>query len=232
MLDGSRNALLKILEEPPERCIIVLTSSRRNALLPTILSRVRPYIFHTRELSIERDVIRRVFRDPDSAIQNLASYLDSYLPVPATLLQGAAAFFVASAAAAAVPLSRLQNQGTLPPTLIALGKTAAAEAESAGFGRPSPDCTVVLALVQEKLGKFEPRSLFSVFLAKSLSLLGLLLLKSELGTEPLFLASAWSKAASSAESAVSIYNQAPALALERLFLEYTDALARIGGSSL
>jgi DNA polymerase-3 subunit gamma/tau len=48
MLDSSRNALLKILEEPPRQATFILTSSRRQALIPTVLSRVRAYRFVAR----------------------------------------------------------------------------------------------------------------------------------------------------------------------------------------
>lgn len=45
MADSARNALLKILEEPPEDVIFILTTTKRGAILPTILSRVRTYNF-------------------------------------------------------------------------------------------------------------------------------------------------------------------------------------------
>ena len=36
----AQNALLKLIEEPPDHCIIILTAQSRSALLPTIISRV------------------------------------------------------------------------------------------------------------------------------------------------------------------------------------------------
>jgi len=39
MTDEAQNAFLKTLEEPPERCLLILTSSRPQGLLPTIRSR-------------------------------------------------------------------------------------------------------------------------------------------------------------------------------------------------
>ena len=41
MTDQAQNALLKILEEPPEHTVFILTAENRAMLLPTILSRVR-----------------------------------------------------------------------------------------------------------------------------------------------------------------------------------------------
>ncbi|MGQ9841958.1 MAG: DNA polymerase III subunit [Spirochaetota bacterium] len=42
----SQNALLKTIEEPPSHTYIILISSERNQLLPTIHSRVTEYAFH------------------------------------------------------------------------------------------------------------------------------------------------------------------------------------------
>ena len=41
MTDQAQNALLKILEEPPEHTVFILTAENRAMLLPTILSRVQ-----------------------------------------------------------------------------------------------------------------------------------------------------------------------------------------------
>jgi DNA polymerase III delta' subunit len=42
MNPNTANSLLKLLEEPPAHCVFLLTSHRRSALLPTILSRCTP----------------------------------------------------------------------------------------------------------------------------------------------------------------------------------------------
>ena len=57
--------MLKILEEPPADCIFILLTSRRNAVLPTILSRVRTYNFKDRVQSSQTEVIQRVFHNND-----------------------------------------------------------------------------------------------------------------------------------------------------------------------
>jgi DNA polymerase-3 subunit gamma/tau len=66
MQDAARNALLKILEEPPDRVAIVLTTAHGDALLPTIRSRLRPYRFYPRSAEVEKEVIRRVFHNAPS----------------------------------------------------------------------------------------------------------------------------------------------------------------------
>lgn len=62
MLDAARNALLKILEEPPVHSRFILTTNRRQAIIPTILSRVRPYRFVTRSVEANRQILHRIFR--------------------------------------------------------------------------------------------------------------------------------------------------------------------------
>lgn len=85
MQEGSRNAMLKILEEPPDDVVFILTSTRRNAVMPTILSRVRPYNFISRDGEAQSQVINRVFHC-DIAPENIETssiqdYLLSFLPV-------------------------------------------------------------------------------------------------------------------------------------------------------
>ncbi len=85
MLEGVRNALLKILEEPPANTLFILTTSRRNAVMPTILSRLRSYNFSTRTQEQEKEIIDRVFHD--GAVLSgangslLQRYLEGFLPV-------------------------------------------------------------------------------------------------------------------------------------------------------
>jgi hypothetical protein len=74
MLDASRNALLKILEEPPAHVRFILTSSRRQAIIPTILSRVRSYRFLARTGDDARTILERVFRCPEDGSEDLESF--------------------------------------------------------------------------------------------------------------------------------------------------------------
>ena len=126
MQEGARNALLKILEEPPATTVIVLATARRGAIMPTIASRLRPYAFSRRSPEIEREVVRRVFRDrPEAsdAAGGLAGYLESFLPVPPSRLDEAAASFLSgrdsrSAAAAAMALAGKFEPRSLFPSFL------------------------------------------------------------------------------------------------------------------
>jgi len=100
MLPNVRNALLKILEEPPENCLFILLTSKRNAVMETILSRVRTYHFKPRTIQQQAEVMGRVFHSSES-IQSLAEknlsvndYLLTYLPVsPADITAQANVFY-------------------------------------------------------------------------------------------------------------------------------------------
>jgi DNA polymerase III subunit gamma/tau len=71
---ASRNAMLKILEEPPPSVHFVLTSERSQAVIDTIRSRARLYTFSGREMDTERAVVKRIFRDSDVDSTSLREY--------------------------------------------------------------------------------------------------------------------------------------------------------------
>lgn len=95
MSQNVRNALLKILEEPPEDCVFILLTSNRNAIMQTILSRVRTYSFVERTIEQQRDVISRVFHTNTENI-TINDYLQTFLPVhPDVIYQEAKSFYEA-----------------------------------------------------------------------------------------------------------------------------------------
>lgn len=95
MLESARNALLKILEEPPEDIVFILTTSCRQAVMPTILSRVRTYSFAERTQKQQDEVIDRVFHSPNDKKLSVAEYLETFLPVnPEQVKKTAGAYFL------------------------------------------------------------------------------------------------------------------------------------------
>ena len=97
-----RNALLKILEEPPTDCVFILLTSRRNAIMETILSRVRTYNFANRTKEVQQDVIRRVFHN-EYFNGEINEFLLTFLPVPADKLRAHAKNFFNSVITAKIP---------------------------------------------------------------------------------------------------------------------------------
>jgi len=104
MRDEGRNSLLKLLEEPPSSVSIVLTAQRRESIMPTILSRLRPYRFLKRSEESEKIIIRKVFQDSTdkksvkAGSSLINAYLDSFLSGRSEKLEAAAAWFVISIA--------------------------------------------------------------------------------------------------------------------------------------
>jgi len=74
MGESSRNSLLKLLEEPPGDCFFILTTSRKGAIIPTILSRVRVFNFPERSNDECSEVINRIFREQDKNYRNIREY--------------------------------------------------------------------------------------------------------------------------------------------------------------
>ena len=106
MLESVRNALLKILEEPPEDMVFILTTSNRGAVMPTILSRVRTYSFTERSAIQQKEVVQRVFHARESEENLLINdYLQLFLPVKPAEIKKAASSYFSHIMSGQIPLS-------------------------------------------------------------------------------------------------------------------------------
>jgi len=237
MKEDARNALLKLLEEPPESLCIVLTAQRRESVMPTILSRLRPYRFNLRSAEEEREIIRRVFRDsrnirddetgdnrhnpgrenvfPQSVPGMVGAYLDSFTPQPSEKLLPLAAFFIAAVTRAAVVFGRSRGVAEISPALNSLGSYCARIAENAGLERTEDAGQTIATLVSQTLS-FEGRS-FSRFLLLNLQLVSEALALCESGADKIRFREMWKKRIEESQTAYAIYNQRPELSLESLF---------------
>lgn len=66
--ERAANAFLKTLEEPPDDTVIILTTSKPNSLLPTIISRCQQITFHPIPKNlIEKEVKDQRYLDEDAA---------------------------------------------------------------------------------------------------------------------------------------------------------------------
>jgi len=228
MRDEARNSLLKLLEEPPETVSIVLTSQRREAIMPTILSRLRPYRFLKRSVQGEKEVIRRVFQDvvkeesPVSAGSLVSAYLESFLPGGADKLYPLAAWFIVSLARAAAALAK--SNGTEPAKIITtLGQRYAPTANEAGFERTT-DAAVIVKTLMEKSSNFENDSI-SRFFEICLDMVCAAARENE---EPQVIAyrDIFRKRINETETAVNTLNISAALALEGLFYSLKQDMAK------
>jgi DNA polymerase-3 subunit gamma/tau len=233
MQEEARNSILKLLEEPPRTLTILLSCPRPEALIPTILSRLRPYRFYPRDQEAEEEVIRRVFREkpgegspPGSAASmgsRIQGYLDSFLPVTTGELYPLAAFFAASVTAASLDEIRRQG-GPLPEELAALDRYTSAIAEQGGLGEEAGDIRGVLAGTLKGAQNFEVPGLFSRFLGLLLTLVSAGLWGEPPGQEKIALGDIWLRAVREAEEAAGTYNQRPPVVLDRLFTELRRAM--------
>ena len=229
MKEDARNALLKLLEEPPPSLSIVLTACRKESLIQTLLSRLRPYRFDMRGAEQEREIIRRVFRDAGAGAADtegtesagrrasapVAAFLDSFNPEPEEKLLPLAAFFVAAVTRNAVIALRREGTAELSPALVCLGSFCARIAENGGLEKAEQPGAAVAVLI-EKTSGFRGRS-FARFLSLNLDLVSQALAACDSGPERIRCMAVWKKRVEEAKVAAGTYNQRPELALEALF---------------
>ncbi|MCX7026334.1 MAG: hypothetical protein NT061_02325 [Spirochaetes bacterium] len=120
MQDSSRNAMLKILEEPPETVRFVLLTPRRASMMATILSRSRIYNFIPRDETTSRLVASRVFKSQE-AVSSLQAFFESRMPFPPLEAKQAARGFIGCLLA-----SRVEGGSSLGPLASSLAREAAA----------------------------------------------------------------------------------------------------------
>jgi len=229
MRDEARNSLLKLLEEPPETVNIVLTSQRREAIMPTILSRLRPYRFVKRSEQGEREVIRRVFQDSVKE-ESLAAggsivsaYLGSFLPSGTERLYPLAAWFIVSLARSVASMAK-KNGTEAAKIITALGQCYAPIANEAGFER-SVDAAVIIKTLLEKSSNFENDSI-SRFFEICLDMVCAAARESD---EPEFIVfrDIFRKRINETETAVNTLNISAALALEGLFYSLKNDMVTV-----
>ncbi|MDR2501096.1 MAG: DNA polymerase III [Treponema sp.] len=244
MRDEGRNSLLKLLEEPPPGAVIVLAATHGDALLPTILSRLRPYRFHARPAAVETEVIRRVFKGspPDqtdgkaggpAALEEgslIGAYLDSFLPVSQERLYPLAAFFIASLTYQGALILKHRGLGELPAELVALGKYTSPIAEAAGLGRPARDIGSCIQTVMDGAQRFDASALFKRFFTLALGILSASLRQGPFSPQAAALGELTRRLAGDAVLAALTYNQNPALALERFCAEFKQSLPVLYGA--
>jgi len=208
MQESARNALLKILEEPPESVRFVLLSSRRGSIMATILSRSRSYSFRRRGPEGTALVLERVFRsaEPAAGVDSFLAARRAFPPVEAREL---AETFLASA------LAERPDAASLPGPLAALARTAG------GQGRGAADSLARLLEATKDFGAKDERyaSSFKFFLEALASKLGDLLREEGMGAGGTALVALWAAAVRNARADYESWNRSPSLLAETLLYE-------------
>jgi DNA polymerase-3 subunit gamma/tau len=223
MQEGAKNSLLKILEEPPARVTIVLTSSRPGSLLPTVLSRLRLYQFAKRRAEAEAEVVRRIFREEYSL--GIGSYLESFLPVGDSVLYPLGAWFAASTAAAALRDLRRQKK-TVPPPLVDMGKFAAPIAEQGGLGRPASLSGEMIARIVKTCDGFQIPHVTRLFFKNCYALVSAWLRSGAPSPEKTACAELWRTELDKSAAGWDTYNISPVMILEGLAESLVKGMAR------
>jgi DNA polymerase III delta prime subunit len=97
MYDSSSNYLLKLLEEPPPDSFLILITTRRSAVIPTVRSRLRPYLFVERKPAEQAEVLQRVFHERSEDYRDLREYFLYWEDVNPAQLEKLARRFVEAA---------------------------------------------------------------------------------------------------------------------------------------
>ena len=77
MAESPRNALLKILEEPPSNTWFFLLTSQKGAILPTLLSRLRAFSFAQRSTEEQQSILGTLFHSTPGSYVGLADYFQA-----------------------------------------------------------------------------------------------------------------------------------------------------------
>ncbi len=202
MQDSARNALLKILEEPPESVHFILTAEKKSAVMPTILSRVRNYSFVERAADAQAEVLRRVFKASPAAGETVSSYVNEFLPVkPSDIEVCAMRFVFALSDGAGGALSEMRGmRSVLAEHSSALSAISARELSAA-------------------LNGFKPAAVWNLFLASLLGLIRRAARSSFISPRETETLRRWICAVKQARDAVFVFNLSPAASLERLEYE-------------
>lgn len=210
MQDSARNAFLKVLEEPPEDVVFVLTTARRGAIMPTILSRVRTYAFTERPAAAEAEVISRVFQDEAAEGESLGSYFYRFLPVPMATISSAADSFLLSLLQDAIDEGRRPLSG-LRTALDADGSREAGRIRS-------------IAELNASLNRCKPAVVWHLFLACLSRRSRLALRTGNADARETSVYSLWADSIRNAVDSVDVYNIASQSALEALYAEMKDRI--------
>jgi DNA polymerase-3 subunit gamma/tau len=227
MREESRNSLLKLLEEPPDTVSIILTAKRRETIIPTILSRVRPYRFFKRDIAVEKDIIRLVFRDtinyetPETNQSLITVYLESFNRQNPEKLYPLAGWFILSLVRSIFVFLKKNNKHVIPEFINELGKYCAQISETLKLEKSVKSIDIIKTVLSQSKN-FEDDS-FSRFMKICLTIIMDVMRKTE-SPECISYTEIFKKKIKKAVNAVDVLNINPGIAFEMLFFELIIAI--------
>lgn len=210
MQESARNAFLKVLEEPPADVVFILTTARRGAIMPTILSRVRTYAFVDRSPADQESVISRVFHDTPVSGELLCGYFNRFLPVSPETITAAAVLFLTSVLRTAIDEGRKPLQGM--PEILPVPVSAQSNE------------TVTVSHILSLLNKCKPGSVYHLFLARIARFMRESLRCGAVDARETAVYTRWTVLLREAIDANDVYNLSPASSLEQLRFGMKEAL--------
>lgn len=211
MQDSARNAFLKVLEEPPQNTVFILLTSRRGAIMPTILSRVRTYAFIDRPLVAQHEVITRVFHDTSREDEDLHAYFNRFLPVQPEVIATSTRNFLES-----ILLDALDS-GRRPLA----GLREVLDSSSVLYSRSQ---RMTNGAIITSLNKCKPRIIWTSFLGRLARFMRDALRTSSVDSRETEVYSRWTVLIREALDSVLVYNLSPQASLEKLSQNMKDAL--------
>jgi len=218
MQESARNAFLKVLEEPPQYAHFILTTQNKNAIMQTILSRVRPYNFAKRSKDEQNEVLKRVFKEDGSNdeinyrhFSLLQSFFYKYLPVSYETIKQTAQLFL---------YAIFSNRKHTLHLFNSLQKTLE-EAMNSIEDHTKNDLTLISSIITD-LNKFKPGIVYTLFLRSMLDILHSSIAKGNVENVEL---EAYKKASQSIQNAreqVEIYNMGTQGVLQQLMEELKE----------
>ena len=218
MQDSARNAFLKVLEEPPADVVFILTTSRRGAIMPTILSRVRTYAFIERPAAAQDEVIARVFHDKPEAKESLEAYFYRFLPVPMGTIAEVADAFLSLTLISAI------DEGRRPLAALKTVLSGDSETSAHSAGATNGERSLTIAQMTAKLNKCKPAVVWQLFLACLSRRMRSALRLDSIDAREAAVYSLWTDAIRAALEAVDVYNIGPQAALEALHARMKESI--------
>jgi len=214
MQDSARNAMLKILEEPPETVRFILLTCRRASMMATILSRSRIYAFAARGAGESNLVASRVFKEKEP-VASLQDFFESKTGFPPGKARIEAERFVG------ILLRERQEAGVPCPSGPLAGRLIQSQTDAdislKGFLEQLSTGTGGFGIKDKKMG-----GSFQRFLRAILGVLRDMLPESAGDPATLALADRWTRLVRTAAVQYQSLNRSPELLVEVLATAFGD----------
>jgi DNA polymerase III delta prime subunit len=168
MQEGARNALLKILEEPPANTYFLLLTSQKGAMLPTVLSRLRQFAFQGRTPDQEQAILGALFQAQPGDWGGLGDYFQAFENQKKGVYDELAAAFVDGLAFPVYPLDGYGKFWSEESNFVLFLEALAARLRNGGANLPLATQEKLFRLLQDVKTRRETYNLGPALLIETL----------------------------------------------------------------